>query len=166
MRTFLLGTDMATLSCGERCPHTLSSTGVSGTWAGHARLGDLTPADAAMNLLLRALLLSLPTLALVAALSAGDDKKDPPKKPTPFGTIERKDPRFDKLIPKDAIIENLADGFDWAEGPVWVKDKDGGYLLFSDIPKNTVWKWQEGKGISLFLKPSGYSGDRTDLKEP
>ena len=36
-----------------------------------------------------------------------------------------KDPRFDKLVPKDAGIEKLADGFDWAEGPVWVKEAAG-----------------------------------------
>ena len=59
------------------------------------------------------------------------------------GNIERKDPRFDKLIPKDAKLEKLADGFAWTEGPVWVKD--GGYLLFSDIPNNVVIKWKEGR---------------------
>ncbi|HZT79195.1 MAG TPA: SMP-30/gluconolactonase/LRE family protein, partial [Gemmataceae bacterium] len=81
------------------------------------------------------------------------------------GTIQRKDPRFDKLIPKDAYLEKLADGFIWTEGPVWV-NKDGGYLLFSDIPNNVVNKWQEGKGVTPYLKPSGYNGKRTDLREP
>ena len=38
-----------------------------------------------------------------------------------FGTIERKDPRFDKLVPHDAVIEKLAEGYDWSEGPIWVK---------------------------------------------
>src|SRR5947209_1104747 len=57
-------------------------------------------------------------VALLAPNSQGDDKKTYPA----FGTIERKDPGFDKLIPKDAILENLADGFDWSEGPVWIKD--------------------------------------------
>src|SRR5207302_10981889 len=70
---------------------------------------------------------------------------------------------FDKLIGRDAELEVLAGGHDWCEGPVWVKD--GGYLLFSDIPRNSIYKWQEGKE-SLFLKPSGYDGKRTDLKEP
>lgn len=36
--------------------------------------------------------------------------------------------------------------------------KDGGYLLFSDIPRNSVMKWKEGEGVSLFMKPSGYTG--------
>ncbi len=103
-----------------------------------------------------------PLLAAVAALAAAVWAADQPKT---IGTIERKDPRFDKLIPKDAALEQLADGFAWTEGPVWV-NKDGGYLLFSDIPNNRVVKWQEGKGTSDFLKPSGYNGSRTDIVEP
>lgn len=74
-----------------------------------------------------------------------------------LGKIVRLDPRFDKLIPKDAKIEVLSSGFVWSEGPVWIKE-DGGYLLFSDIPRNSVMKWKEGVGVSLFLKPSGYTG--------
>jgi len=87
------------------------------------------------------------------------------KKPRTLGTIERLVPAFDKLIPKDAVCEVLADGFSWAEGPVWVA-KDGGYLIFSDVIENTLWKWQEGKGKSVFLKPSGYSGKNDKLREP
>jgi gluconolactonase len=102
----------------------------------------------------------LTAVALLAPTTQGDDKKPYPS----FGTIERKDPRFDKLIPKDAICENLAGGFDWAEGPVWIKD--GGFLVLSDIPKNQIVKWQDGKGKSVFMEKSGYLGDKTDLKEP
>src|SRR5262245_62098625 len=53
-----------------------------------------------------------------------------------FGTIERHDARFDALVGADARLEKLADGFNWSEGPVWVRN--GGYLLFSDVPQNTV----------------------------
>jgi gluconolactonase len=87
-------------------------------------------------------------LALLAVLAVAAE---------PFGTIERHDPAFDELIAKDAVVENLAGGFDWSEGPVWVPDSK--FLLFSDIPKNTIWKYTPGqKGVELFLKPSGYSG--------
>jgi gluconolactonase len=88
-----------------------------------------------------------------------------------LGTIERLDPAFDELIGKDAQLEALATGFEWVEGPVWVP-RDGGYLLFSDIPRNSVFKWQEGvktqlgNGISMYLKPSGYTGKATNLREP
>uniref|UniRef100_A0A7C2JYP7 SMP-30/gluconolactonase/LRE family protein n=1 Tax=Schlesneria paludicola TaxID=360056 RepID=A0A7C2JYP7_9PLAN len=75
-----------------------------------------------------------------------------------LGEIVRLDPKFDALVGKDAAIEVVSSGFEWAEGPVWVKDGAGGYVLFSDIPRNSVMKWEYGKGVSLFLKPSGYTG--------
>ena len=106
---------------------------------------------------------TLPLLALAMALPAlADDKK-----PMILGVIERKDPAFDAIIPKDAVIEILAGGFDWSEGPVWVADKEGGHLLFSDIPKNMIWKWSEKGGLKEYLKPSGYTGkDKFTGKEP
>jgi gluconolactonase len=80
-------------------------------------------------------------------------------------TITGLDPRFDQLVPKDAKLEKIADGFTWVEGPVW--HKEGGYLLFSDIPANSVYKWKPGEGVSLFLKNSGYSGTTPFVgKEP
>ena len=44
-----------------------------------------------------------------------------------------------RIVPADWKIEKLAEGFAWAEGPVWVKS--GGYLLFTDVPGNKMWKW-------------------------
>jgi gluconolactonase len=61
----------------------------------------------------------------------------------------------------DALIEQLADGFVWSEGPVWVKD--GGYLVFSDVPANTMYRWSQAQGASVFLKPSGYDGPPTTI---
>lgn len=81
-----------------------------------------------------------------------------------LGKIVREDSRLDALLPPDARIEVLASGFDWSEGPVWVKE--GGYLLFSDIPRNSVMKWKEGEGTSLFMKPSGYTGVVPYGREP
>jgi gluconolactonase len=81
-----------------------------------------------------------------------------------MGTIHREDAELDKLLAKDAKLEVLASGFEWTEGPVWMKEE--GYLLFSDIPNNSVMKWKEGEGISLFLKPSGYTGVADYGREP
>jgi gluconolactonase len=78
------------------------------------------------------------------------------EKPKTIGEIERLDPAFDKLVPLGGEIEVLAEGFEWSEGPVWVKD--GGYLLFSDIPRNQIVQWKPDAGISVFLQPSGYTG--------
>ncbi len=48
--------------------------------------------------------------------------------PSP-GTIERRDPRIDRLVPPGAVLEKVADGFTWIEGPVW---RDGVLLLARD----------------------------------
>lgn len=82
-----------------------------------------------------------------------------------LGEIIRHDPAFDQLVPQGAKIEVLAGGFEWAEGPVWVP-QDGGFLLFSDVIGNTIYKWVEGRGVSVFLKPSGYTGVAPWKPEP
>jgi gluconolactonase len=72
------------------------------------------------------------------------------------GRIERLDPALDALIAPDAKIEQLATGFQWSEGPVW--RRSGRYLLFSDVPGNTIYKGQDSTGLSVFLRPAGYTG--------
>ena len=81
-----------------------------------------------------------------------------------IGEVQRHDDALDKLIAPDTPIQRLADGFDWAEGPVWVKD--GGYLLFSDIPPNKIYQWSEAGGLKEFLHPSGYTGNTPRGGEP
>lgn len=91
-----------------------------------------------------------------------------PHYPT-IGRIVRTDARLDKLIPKEATIEVLASGFVWTEGPVWVKPHNGepgNFLLFSDVPQNTIFKWTEKDGLTTFLKPSGYTGLLPYSEEP
>ena len=80
-----------------------------------------------------------------------------------LGKIERLDPALDALLPKDAVLEKLAEGFDWSEGPVWMP---GGYLLFSDVPLNTIFKWSPRGGVTTFLQPSGYTGTAPRGGEP
>lgn len=72
-------------------------------------------------------------------------------------TITRFDPALDRLLDPTSPVEVIARGFQWAEGPVWV-DHDDGYLLFSDVPTNTVYRWTARTGARPFLKPSGLSG--------
>jgi gluconolactonase len=89
-------------------------------------------------------------VCFIAPANAADPAKT-------LGTIERLDPALDKLVPKDGTIEMLEEKkFEWSEGPVWLKDEKA--LLFSDIPRNMIWKWKEGEGLKEFLKPSGYTG--------
>jgi gluconolactonase len=79
------------------------------------------------------------------------------------GKIISFDPAFDKLIDVTEPITVIAEGYEWSEGPVWVKN--GGYLLFSDVPKNTIFKWKNSE-TSVFLSPSGYTGIGNYSNEP
>jgi len=81
-----------------------------------------------------------------------------------MGKIERLDPAIDKLLPAHAVIEKLASGFEWSEGPVWMKRE--GFLLFSDVPNNIVYRWVPYVGTSEFLFPSGYTGTKNRGGEP
>ena len=89
------------------------------------------------------------SVALLASHAAGAERRT-------IGKIDKRDPRLDQLIAADAVIEVLADGFKWSEGPIW--DRSAKRLLFSDVPNNTVHAWSEAAGLSVFLTPSGYTG--------
>lgn len=109
-------------------------------------------------------------LPLFFLFSCGENKT-PQQEPAPetaktIGKIERMSPGLDAILAADAKIEVLAEGYDWSEGPVWVTAEGGGYLLFTDVPQNKIFKWKEGEGASLFLTPSGFTGDKTDSTEP
>lgn len=105
------------------------------------------------RLFAQASILGIAVLCIVQTAPSQDTKNFPT-----IGTIHRMDPALDALLPKDARIEVIASGFDFTEGPVWVNEADGGYLLFSDIPRNSIYRWDEGRGVSLWMKPSGYTG--------
>ncbi len=73
-----------------------------------------------------------------------------------FGYIERIDPAFDKIVPPFTKIEVIAEGFTWSEGCVWIPQEQ--CLLFSDVPRNIIYKWTDVHGLEQFLKPAGYTG--------
>ncbi|MFM2001357.1 MAG: gluconolactonase [Planctomycetota bacterium] len=83
-----------------------------------------------------------------------------------IGRIEKLDEAFETLVAPDAKIEVLASGFTWTEGPVWVEDGQGGHLLFTDIPRNSIFRWTPARGIELFMHPSGYTGNTFYGLEP
>jgi gluconolactonase len=69
------------------------------------------------------------------------------------------DKRFKARI-GHAAIERIATGCRWAEGPVYVRD--GGYLLWNDIPNNRMLRWLEDDGhVSVFRRPSHYANGNT-----
>ncbi len=74
--------------------------------------------------------------------------------------IARLDPAMDQIIAPGTQIEQLADGFGFIEGPVWIPGSDGqdGYLLFSDPNNNTIYRWTTDGQINIFRTHSGYTG--------
>lgn len=78
------------------------------------------------------------------------------------GKIERLDPAFDQLVAADTKLEKLAEGFTWAEGPVWYQ----GGVVFSDVPENVAYRWKEGQAAAeVFLKPSGMLTPKPGFRE-
>jgi len=75
--------------------------------------------------------------------------------------VIRTDPAIDAIVPPNPKIYKLADGFQFTEGPIWVRG--GGYLIFSDPNANTMYKYKPGLNdapgeLSVFRQASGYSG--------
>ncbi len=106
---------------------------------------------------------ALALLGCVAAACGGAEPAQPAETApdTGAGTLLRVDPRFDALVPADARIEKLADGFVFTEGPVW--DRAESRLLFSDVRGNGVYEWTESGGTSPVIEPV-FEGDRTGLR--
>jgi gluconolactonase len=74
------------------------------------------------------------------------------------------DKQFEKYFQFNAAVEQLWTGARWAEGPVWVGD--GRFLLFSDIPNNTVLRWTEETGeVSKFQTSSNNANGHTRDKQ-
>ena len=79
--------------------------------------------------------------------------------------VMRKDAAIDELVPRNAKIFKLAEGFTFTEGPIWVKD--GKYLPFSDPNENRIYKYTQSGELSVFRQKSGYEGaDIAEYKQP
>ncbi|HLH99781.1 MAG TPA: SMP-30/gluconolactonase/LRE family protein [Acidimicrobiales bacterium] len=59
----------------------------------------------------------------------------------------------------DAEVELVQSGFDFTEGPAW--SPGGGFLVFSDIPGDQMWRWDEAGGVDSFRKPSHMANGNT-----
>jgi gluconolactonase len=67
--------------------------------------------------------------------------------------------RFARYILANAQLEELAAGFRWIEGPVWMGD--AGCLLFQEVPNDRTMRWIEGQGTSVYRAPSNYANGQT-----
>ena len=111
-------------------------------------------------------LITFPTLLLVMIMllsCTGVQKSDEGKKSSEgsvkeypkTGFVERYHSSLDQILAPGEQPEILAEGFDWSEGPLWLPDQQ--MVIFSDIPKNSIYQWSEKDGLKLYLKPSGYT---------
>lgn len=94
------------------------------------------------------------TLLLAAGIGLAHPSPSPEESPL---KVERLDPAADAILPAAPVLHKLATGYTWTEGPIWIP---AGYLLFADIPSNTIRKVVPGEAASIFLQPSGYQGSQ------
>lgn len=111
------------------------------------------------------------TLLCMAACQSKPNDNNASKEPPPAQVdtvaarrVEILDPEALAIIDSSTAIEELGNGYKWAEGPVYIKDGD--YVLFSDIPNNRVMKWKEGSGITTYLEPAGHTYKEIKEVEP
>ena len=74
-----------------------------------------------------------------------------------MGSVQRLQPELDQILSPNAKLEKVATGpgFKWTEGPVWMP---AGFLLFAEIPSNSIYKWTPDGHLTIFMQPSGYTG--------
>lgn len=81
-------------------------------------------------------------------------------------SVEAYDPALDRLVAADLVVERVAAGFGWPEGPLWIGDG----LLFSDVIRNRIVRWRalpEGPEVTTYRYPSGFPiADSYRMKEP
>jgi len=75
--------------------------------------------------------------------------------------IETVDPAFDRVVAPDAEISCIAEGLEFTEGPQWMASEGEGYLVFSDIPADTLYRWDEAGGLSVLRRPSYHANGNT-----
>ncbi len=71
--------------------------------------------------------------------------------------------RPEQLVDPSAELETLATGFGFTEGPAW--SDAGGFLVFSDIPGNALYRWAPGQGIAEYRRPSRMTNGNTYDRE-
>jgi gluconolactonase len=75
-------------------------------------------------------------------------------------SIVRNDPALDDIVPRTPVLEKLAEGFTFIEGPIWMPD---GRLLFSAPNDNVIYQWTPDGTLSLWRERTGY--DAPDIGE-
>ncbi len=73
--------------------------------------------------------------------------------------LDVRDARLTGIVAPDALLEPLATGFDFLEGPIWLPGERA--LIFSDIPGDTMHRWDAAGGATVFRQPSHKANGNT-----
>jgi len=91
----------------------------------------------------------------ILCLVMGSCREKPVQPSADVPKITMIDAAMAEIVDSTASIEVLAEGFNWSEGPLWLSAQN--MLIFTDVPENTVYSWDEKNGKQVYLKPSGYT---------
>jgi gluconolactonase len=73
--------------------------------------------------------------------------------------VDVKSEKLFELVDREAQVERLATGFTFTEGPIW--NKEGRFLLFSDMPGDVRRRWDEENGVQEVMRPSNKGNGMT-----
>ena len=108
----------------------------------------------------RLLVLPACLLLLLHCGQAPPEEEPSAARPAGAGTVFRAAEGFDALVPADAEIEKVAGGFQFTEGPLWIRGWEGSpFLLFSDVPGNVIYRWDPATGETTDWKNPVFEGE-------
>ena len=113
-----------------------------------------------MNRILNTVIIRI-GLVVFLLINCVGESQTPKAQASSLRVITTKQNNLEQILTPKAQVEKIAEGFEFTEGPVWHPD---GFLLFSDIPANTIYKWQPEQEVKIFRQPSGNAnGNTVDL---
>jgi gluconolactonase len=74
-------------------------------------------------------------------------------------TTEMFAPALRDIVSQRATLERVSGGYMFTEGPVW--NQEDGYLVWTEIIGDTIYKWAPGEGTSVLMRPSGKADGMT-----
>jgi len=74
-------------------------------------------------------------------------------------SVDVKSEKLFELVDREAQLERLGTGFTFTEGPIW--NKEGRFLLFSDMPGDVRRRWSEEDGVTEVANPSNKGNGMT-----
>lgn len=113
---------------------------------------------------MKKIILSLSAILLLVSCKEKIKKELPVIPYLETASIEVLDEELRTIVNPESGLEILAEGHDWTEGPLWLEEQN--ILLYNDIPRNSVYSWNDSTGVQLYLSPSGFSGENFAGSEP